>query len=365
MKRVMSAMLAALTLAACGGGGGGGSSTTNLPAGASNTDGSNGGGGTGGATDVVASAGTLQAAASVPAYATGSQQLSFFNTLNTTRIAAGAGAVNQSAVIDTASQAHADYLTANLTAATAAGESPHNENPARTGYYDATPSSRLTRAGFAAASSTEVIGGTGPTLRADGCAIGLLNTVYHGAALLSQETFVGVGIGTDAAGIPLCVSDLGNASTDTYGQVPTSGAFIAYPYSGQTNLPETFYVAYESPRPSATLFPNTTAGTPVIVRVRNADFVNFQHAGTLAVTVTKFELKDAGGNVVPSAILAANGLTGSGVALNADTQLGEGFAVLVPLSPLSKGVTYTYTFTVTLKSGGTPVTLTRSFTTNL
>lgn len=353
--RAVLLLALAAVLAACGGGGGG-SSTTPPPTGG----GTNPGGGTGGTTDVIAAAGTLQASASAPSYAASSQQLSFFSALNTARLAAGAGAVNQSAALDAASQGHATYLTTNIVSVGVV----HNEDSTKLDYYEATPGSRLTKAGFTAGFSTEVIGGTGPSLSAAACALGLLNTVYHGAALLSQETTVGIGIGTDAGGIPLCVSDLATAGSDAYGQVPAAGSFIAYPYSGQTNVAETFYVGFESPRPSATLFPNTTAGTPVIVRVRNADFVNFQHVGTLAVTVTKFELKDAGGNLVPSGILAATGMTGSGVTLNADSTLGEGFAVLVPLSPLVKGQTYTYTFTATLKAGGAPVTVTKSFTTN-
>ena len=346
----------AASLTACGGGNSGNASTS-APAGTSPAPTPPSGGASAPTTDVVSSAGTLQAAATAPSYAASSQQLAFFNALNTARTAAGAGAVNQSAQLDTAAQAHATYLTTNQVVA-------HTEDSTNPDYYEATPSSRLAKAGFSAGYSTEVIGGTGPSMSAADCALGLLNTVYHGAALLSQETYVGIGIGTDGLGVPSCVSDLGAASTDTYGQVPASGKFIAYPYNAQTNVLETFYVAYETPRPSATLFPGTTTGTPVIIRVRNADYVNYQHAGTLAVTVSKFELKDAGGNIVPAGILAATGLKGSGVTLTTDSQLGEGFAVLVPFSPLAKGATYTYTFTATLKTGGTPVTTTNTFTTN-
>lgn len=351
--------LLALTLAACGGGGGGSSTNSNTTTPVSG--GANDAGGGSSVADVVASAGTLQTAASAPSYAVSSQQLSFFTAMNTARLAAGAGTVNQSTNIDTAAQGHATYLTTNITSVGVV----HTEDSSKADYYEATPTSRLTKAGFAAAFSTEVIGGTGPSLAAADCAYGLLNTVYHGAAMLSQETAVGVGIGSDATGIPLCVADMADASTDTYGQVPAAGALIAYPYDTQTNVLETFYVAFESPRPSATLFPNQTAGTPVIVRVRNADFVNYQHANTLNVTVTQFVLKDAGGNLVPAGILAANGMNaGSGVTMTADTTLGEGFAVLVPFSPLAKGQTYTATFSATLKAGGTPLTKTWSFTTN-
>jgi len=303
----------------------------------------------------------LQTTAATSTYAAGSQQLSFYNAMNVARLAAGAGAVNQSAALDTAAQAHASYLTTNMVAVGVT----HEEDSTLVGYYGATLSSRISKAGFSAGFSTEVIGGTGASMSAADCLYGLLNTVYHGAALLSQETSVGVGIGSDVAGVPMCVADMATASTDTLGQVPASGSFIAYPYGGQTNVFEIFYAGYESPRPPVSLFPNTTAGTPVIVRVRNADYMNYLAAGTLKVVVSQFVLKDAGGNAVPSGILAASDVTaGTGVTLNADTNLDSGFAVLVPLSPLAKGQTYTYTFTASLKTGDTPVTITKSFTTN-
>jgi uncharacterized protein YkwD len=348
--RNLSALALAATLAACGGGGGGdttGGGTTPP------------GGGTNPPADVVASAGTLKTTAGTATYTQNSLESDAFATINQARGAAGAGYVSQSAALDTAAAAHAKYLTTNITSGIV-----HTEDAAKADYYEASPASRATKAGFAAGFLTEVIGGTGASMKGSDCVLGLLNTVYHSAALLSSSTNVGVGFGTDAGGIPLCVANLATLSSETYTQVAPAGELVAYPYAAQTGVLETFYVGYESPRPPATLFPNLTAGTPVVVSVRNADFVNFKAAGTLAAVVTKFELKDAGGNAVPVGILSNSGITGSGVTLTSDANLGEGFVVLVPLSPLSKGVAYTATFTATLKTGATPVTKTWSFTTN-
>lgn len=357
--RTLSVLALAATLAACGGGGGGGSD--------SSSGGSTGGGVTnpgGGtvtppSTDVVTSAGTLKTSAGISAYAGAAFEAEAFAAINATRLAAGAGLVSQSTALDTAAAAHAKYLTTNI--ALGLG---HTEDPSKADYYEATEDSRATKAGYLSGFVTEAVGGTGATMKASDCVLGLLNTVYHAAAVLSPATNVGVGVGTDAAGIPMCVTVLGAPASEAYPQVAPAGDVIAYPSSGQTGVFETFYVGYELPRPPVTLFPNTTAGRPVIVNVRNADFVNFKAAGTLAAVVTKFELKDAGGNVVPAGILANAGLTGSGVTLTADSNLGEGFAVLVPLAPLAKGAVYTATFTATLKSGGTAVAKTWSFTTN-
>lgn len=348
--RNLSALTMAVALVACGGSGGGGGTTTPgapvPPPPAGNTD-------------VVDAAGTLQASVAPATYAPSSAQLSAYNALSFVRTNAGAGLLAQSTQLDTAAAAHAAYLTANI-----AGGLTHTEDSTKPAYYEATVGSRIAKAGFTAGYATEVIGGTGASMQGSDCVLGLLNTVYHAAALLSYGTQVGVGFGTDGAGVPLCVANLATTSVQTYGQVPAAGALVAYPYDTQTNVLETFYVGYESPRPSVTLFPNLTAGTPVVVNVRNADYLNFKAAGTLAAVVTKFELKDAGGNLVPSGILANSDITGSGFTVTADSNLGEGFAVLVPLSPLSKNVTYTASFTATLKAGATPVTKTWSFTTN-
>jgi hypothetical protein len=188
--------------------------------------------------------------------------------------------------------------------------------------------------------------------------------VYHAVSLLSRASTVGVGFGQDAAGIPMCVMDLAVPSTNAFGQVPPSGSIVAYPYNGQTGVLDTFYVAYESPRPSATLFPNTTTGTPILVSVRNADYVNAEAVAAQQATITAFELKDAAGNVVPSAILAHPTLrAGAGVSLNADGNLLTSFAALIPLSPLAKGATYKVNFAFTIKAGDASITKTWSFTT--
>ena len=352
--RTLSVLALAATLAACGGGGGGSDSSSGGGV-------TNPGGGTvtTPSTDVVTNAGTLKTAAGTSTYAANGFEAEAFTAINATRSAAGAGVVSQSTALDTAAAAHAKYLTTNI--ALGLG---HSEDPTKADYYEATQGSRATKAGYPSGFVTEAVGGTGATMKAGDCVLGLLNTVYHAAAVLSPATNVGVGVGTDAAGIPMCVTVLGAPASEAYPQVAAAGNLVAYPSAGQTGVFETFYVGYESPRPSVALFPNTTAGTPVIVNVRNADFLNFKAAGTLAAVVTKFELKDAGGNVVPEGILANAGLTGSGVTLTADANLGEGFAVLVPLAPLAKGAVYTATFTATLKSGGTAVAKTWSFTTN-
>ena len=333
-------------LAACGGGGGGSTPTAPAAPGTPVAP-----------TVVVVDSGTLHTSVSASTYGAGTLGDSAFTALNAARQGAGAGLVSQNIKIDVAAGAHAAYVQANGVT--------HIEDSGKPGFYAASVSDRLIKAGFNSGFNTETIGGTGASLQGRDCVLGLLNTVYHGVALLSIATDVGFGFGLDAAGTPLCVTNPATVAGDSLGQVPAAGAFIAYPYSGQQNVFETFYAGYETPRVPVSDFPNLTAGTPIIVSVRNADYLNFQAAGTLVATVTAFNLKDAGGNLVPAGILALSGLNaGPGVTLIPDSNMREGFVSLVPFSPLVKGQSYTATFSATLKSGGPTMTKTWSFTTN-
>jgi hypothetical protein len=177
-----------------------------------------------------------------------------------------------------------------------------------------------------------------------------VTTPNYAAGSLESSAYAALDAAREAAGAGLLTQ---SAALDV---AAAPGAITTSPYSGQTNVLETFHVSDELPRPSATLFPGATAGTPVVVNLRNADYVNFDSAGRLAVTLTTFTLRDAGRNLVPSAIFANSSLAaGAGMLLNADSNLAAGLAIRVPLAPLSKGVTYSAEFSVTLKTSGTPL----------
>lgn len=340
--RHLIAVAALLSLAACGGGGGGTDSPTQPST----------------PSDIAPSAGTLQASVAPLTYTAGSVQESAMTAVNQARLAAGVGLLAQSAQIDVAAQAHATYVSLN-------GSVSHDEVATAAGFYEATPGQRIAKAGFSASTTSEVIGGTGISRRGSDCALGLLGSLYHGAVLLSSFTHAGVGTALDGLGVPICVINLASTSQQQLGQIMPAGTFGAYPYNGQTNVFETFYAGYEVPRPPVSLFPNLMVGTPVHANVRNADYLNFRQAGTLSLTVTQFELRDAAGNLVDAHIMAEKAAkAGTGVTLNADNILPDGFVVLVPKSPLLKGQTYTARFSATLKAGGTPLTKTWSFTTN-
>ncbi len=310
-------------------------------------------------TPVVPVSGTLATSVAAASYAANSPQADAFATLNDARQHAGAGLIAQSEALDISAQAHASYLTTNILTVGLT----HVEDSSLPGYYADTFYAREAKAGYSFANGTEVIGGCSQGAL---YTYGLLDTVYHGAALLSANVDIGYGLGADGAGFPMCVADLGTATGVGYngfGQVPAAGAMVAYPYAGQTNVLDTFYVTGEIPRVSITVLPNATAGAPVIVSLVNADYLNL--GSGVHPTVTAFSMADSSNTPVPAQLLATQGVAaGSGVILNTDANLAAGVVVLVPESPLAKNTTYTVTFSATLGTGATALSKAWRFTTN-
>lgn len=341
-----------------GGGTAGGSGSGSGAGGSTGSGGSGGAAGSGGSgSDVASASGSLQTSVPTPDYAAGSQGDVSMSALNEARRNAGAGLLQQSKALDTAAQAHVQYLAINI------GATGHTEEPVKPSFYEIRPELRMAKAGFAPGYSAEVINTRGTLLGVD-CVGQMLATVYQASALLGPATHTGFGFSGNFAVKPICIGNFATAQTDTLGQYAAAGALVAYPYGGQTNVPPDYNVDFDSPRPSAMLVPNTPAGTPVIVNVRNADYLNFRAAGTLDAVVTRFELKDAGGNAVAAVLLANQPIrAGAGVVLNADGNLPDGAIALVPLSPLAPAKTYSVSFSATLKTGGAPLAKSWSFTT--
>lgn len=341
-----------------GGGTAGGSGSGSGAGGSTGSGGSGGAAGSGGSgSDVASASGSLQTSVPTPDYAAGSQGDVSMSALNEARRNAGAGLLQQSKALDTAAQAHVQYLAINI------GATGHTEEPVKPSFYEIRPELRMAKAGFAPGYSAEVINTRGTLLGVD-CVGQMLATVYQASALLGPATHTGFGFSGNFAVKPICIGNFATAQTDTLGQYAAAGALVAYPYGGQTNVPPDYNVDFDSPRPSASLVPNTPAGTPVIVNMRNADYLNFRAAGTLDAVVTRFELKDAGGNAVTAVLLANQPIrAGAGVVLNADGNLPDGAIALVPLSPLAPAKTYSVSFSATLKTGGAPLAKSWSFTT--
>lgn len=364
----MAAVAAAASLTACGGGGG-----SSSPATASSN-----------ATPVtyVSASGTLKGTFTTSTYAGGSMADQAYAALNTARMTSGAGAIDQTSAMDLAATKHADYFS--TVAATRAGGGYtgsaltrslelHNE------YSDLVPANKfyafaaLDRFVLAGAISpagrgSENIAGAGTSATPDGalCIRSLLTTVYHADTLLSSYNQVGIAQGADDAGNPACVVDY--AQADEYGQVPAAGAVVTNPANNATGVWGRFAIASESPRPASSLIATANAGTPVLVNLRNATYVNAAKNGSVSLRIDTYQVTNSLGSVVSGVYLAGSEAASSTVTLNNDGNLKPGTVVFIPNSALSAD-TYTVQFSgaiIATFNGAqtiTPVTKTWSFTT--
>jgi uncharacterized protein YkwD len=304
--------------------------------------------------------GTLQTSVAAANYGSDARRLKAFDQLNAVRLGAGAGLLAQSTALDTSALDHANYLSVN---GFNSADSAHDETPGLADFSGANPFVRMQSAGYSYSYATEVIGDIGSASASSDCVGDLLDTVYHAASMLSRVTDVGFGFGTGAAA-GMCTIDMASPLNGGFTkQIPPSGAIVAYPYAGSTVAHGTFHVANESPRVSTALLPNATAGTPIIIGLRNQDLV----AGGIA-TITQLTLSNSAGAVVPSVIVADSAIQGAGVA--SDPELsdqpnspgsGSRCAVLVPVAPLAAG-TYTVTLQATIGGGQALALTTWSFT---
>ena len=290
----------------------------------------------------VGSNGTLQTSVPAAVYAD-NRHLNGFNQLNAVRLGAGAGLLAQSTQLDTSAQDHADYLTTN---GFNTASSAHDETQGLPGFSGTTPFVRMTNAGYNWGYATEVIGDIGSSSSTSDCVGDLLDTVYHAVSMLSRATDVGFGYGTGSAA-GMCTIDMASPlNGGDAKQIPPSGAIVAYPFNGATVAHGTFHVSNESPRVDRALLPNDTAGTPIIVGLRNQDVV----AGG-KVTITQLSLVTSSGAALPAVILGGANVSGANV--NADPSLGidfPDFAALVPINPLAAG-SYTVTLHASISGG--------------
>lgn len=344
--RILGAFAVALTLAACGGGSSSGNNNDYVPTRPANE-------------------GTLQGKPPTPDYpADGGLRDRAFAQLNSYRSLAGAGFIHQSKQLDVAAEAHAKYLTTNGFTSFA-DANIHLEESSKPDFYAFSEQDRAWKAGYATTWLFELIGSTGASGYGDECVKGFMSSIHLATRVLGETTHVGIGAGRDMSDKSFCVLKLAFPQGMENPQVPASGQLITWPYADQTLVSETYQVGNDRPRPSPTLFPNATAGTPVIVRVRNVDYLNAWIDQSLDVVVTRFELKDNLGNRIPAGVIAASEIRGSSdVTVEKDPALLPGYAILIPFSPLDKGKTYTVEFAATLKSGGAPLTKSWSFSTS-
>lgn len=351
---VLAAMSFATLLVACGGGGSGSSQSVH---------------------NVATQTGALAPQTSVPAatYAAGSAQAVMYQAVNNLRSALGVGLLAQDAALDTAATAHAQYLLRNQLV-------QHEETAGMPGYYGPMPQPRAVTAG---APATEWVGevaagwsqnpqdATQSTEIATGCFNEWYTTVYHLAAMVSNQQTIGIGIAPNSSVSTFggCVLDFGTTAgvpaNPAPNSIPYSGgqqiattAVITVPHAQESGVFTGFDFAGEAPSPAPDLT-LANLGRPVMVMVNGND-------GAI-LTVKSFSLADSSGASVPSRILvsvaAKSGSVDSAVADPNANYLADNEAFILPLAHLQNGMTYTATFTGA--RNGTPVNVSWSFTTEI
>jgi uncharacterized protein YkwD len=228
------------------------------------------------------------------------------------------------AKLNTAAQAHADYMQKNKTL-------DHSEQSGKPGYTGEQVWDRAEAAGRAlkaGESIGEVISqGTNPSEAVDGW----VNSVYHRSPFTSPE-WIAAGFG-----------QAGNYSSMTTLQAfPNSYEdAVIYPVNGQIDVPASFNSDQEYPDPA----PNSgLVGPPITVTIASGDYgggQNWFDAQLLSASLTGPEGEEAIITLVP----------------DEDEWLGTMIALL-PERPLTPGATYTAKMSVTWAGGEADLTST-------
>ncbi|PIQ51067.1 MAG: hypothetical protein COW02_16710 [Comamonadaceae bacterium CG12_big_fil_rev_8_21_14_0_65_59_15] len=257
------------------------------------------------------------------------EQAAALAEVNRTRQLVGLPAVTRNALLDQAAQAHADYLQANINGIS------HDETLGLPGFTGATPSARLSAAGYAYSTMNEVI--SGGVASGQQAVQGLVQAIYHRFGILAPAVAeVGIGLGVASGKFPNVVIEFGatvsNAVTMPQGWLGT------YPVDGQTGVVRDFLSDTESPDPVSN---QNRVGYPVSI-----------HAGANdTLLVSSFTLKPVGGS--PVAVQLLNAPT--------DAHVPASSVAIVPLSVLDYGTAYQADFSGT--RNGQSVNLSWTFTT--
>lgn len=274
-----------------------------------------------------AEGGSLQTSVPAATYASASQELAFFSTLNEFRGKLGLGLLAQSAKLDKSSANHLNYIVGNPdvnTLALDANGTPvfHSEDTVRPGYTGVTPTDRAKVALYGAAYVSEE-GGFG----AAGAALTkLIATVYHRNGLM-QQGVRDIGMAFGGAGAQTFVVSTGFEVTR---QFNSAAYFGSYPADKQTGVPLT--MAIESPNPFADVgYANYATKTSFPINVVS------EASTTLAVT--SFTVTEDGA-AAPLSVYQLNASTSA----QDKRYLGANAAYIVAKAPFKPHTKYTVLF---------------------
>lgn len=337
----LAAAAFAAVLTACGGGGGGDSSTGTQTGGTSD-------GGTAGTGSTTPTAASLVTTVPAPTYgdsALGLEKAAVFNQLNEDRARCGFGMLAQNSKLDSAAQAHADYLTLN-------GYSEHHsETAGKAGFTGATAADRLTAATYSFAYYTENIGpglyGTffsesGGVVPYSGTQVSgrnvlrtLYSSVYHLAGLMSGDRDIGLGISTrdnsTAGGGQTAFTKTltvdAAVPTGMSRQTIAGDSVSTFPCEGTAKLNPNFLTESPNPFPEATSRDVAPYGQPIYVRSAQGTTLKL-----VSATVTR---ADQTPGTIPARVLSADN--------DPNKLLGTNEVFVVPTQPLASNATYEVT----------------------
>jgi uncharacterized protein YkwD len=261
------------------------------------------------------------------------KHLEAFTRINEARIAAGVSALKQSAELDKAAQAHADYLVFNNVLS-------HGEDASKPMFTGVDSERRAIAQGYKNAMRGEVIARIEPTQSGAEHLAWHLNSVYHLQRVLTPNANeIGVGFKSPAYAADYFTSSISLGVTDA--RMPSLKDPRVWPVPSALDVPISFRPAEEVPNPLPDVAPNRSVMVgPPVMYCRKVEV-------TAAWSITSAQIIDSRSQtrieswLLQQPYLVANALPQ--VEHRIDPRLGQDgmdCMFLVPKRPLEKGVRY-------------------------
>lgn len=258
-SKLVLATITAAMLAACGGGGGGGVATPGVVAEPVQVP------------VPVPVVGTLVSSVPTPSFSAVSEELAAFDVLNAARGRCGFGLLAQSAQLDTAAKAHADYQLINVVLS-------HFESQTQfpTGFTGITGFDRAIAAGYGDAASVSdsiaaKIGSISKTGEGEAAMRRLLSAPYHMSGILGGFRDVGVAVRASnetspQGGAPAVILQVNAGYKSAAGPQLIGNSDVAtYPCAGSMNVNRQLTDESPSPVPGRDLEANPVGGAVYIL----------------------------------------------------------------------------------------------------
>lgn len=276
-------------------------------------------------------AASLQAAA-VSNYTVGSNAESMFKSVNALRASMGLGPLVQNANVDIAVKNHANYVQTNQS-----GADPHGEVTGKPGFTGASVLDRVTAAGYAATTASEVIGFSPTWPSTTYNSVDTLASVLYHRNVMTLQGMTAIGVsGEDQA-------NAGFIDIAAIKQQVNAGDYVGvYPVDQQANVWLTHGV--ESPNPFYQEFDMTLAN----VCTKTSYPVSLASEASTTLAVTSFTITEDGQTTPLDLRLFTKATSAQDAAY-----LGANVAFVVGKAPFKKSTKYNVHFIGTATGAAT------------